>query len=76
MAKKLITAIAAAAVIAFAPLLTAPGASTAPCPNNGDTMPQACMDCVAAAGHDMNALAARSGAAMKIGSDDEGRDLC
>jgi hypothetical protein len=29
-------------------------------------MPQACVDCVAAAGHDMNALAACSGVAPRV----------
>lgn len=62
MPNGLIAAGAAVLSVPFAAVVLAAPASAAPaCLDNGGVMEQSCMDCITAAGHDLNAQNACSG---------------
>lgn len=67
--KKFIPTLAAAALaVPFSAVIIAVPASAVPCPDDGGAMEQSCMDCITAAGHDMNAMRACHGFAPVIQS--------
>jgi hypothetical protein len=68
LSKTMIIGAAAALAVPFSAVIIAAPASAVPCPDDGGAMEQSCMDCVTAAGMDMNAQRACHGFAPVIQS--------